>query len=166
MQLSTTMQEITVQTKCHFNKKKIFTDFNEQWTLSFTKQVHMAITWIVTLPETGLLKPTYREICSLKTKQYHLQSPVSVNEVAMAVNRKCNLPSGFFWEPVIQDAAHGCHPNTSESTLHPTVFYFRPSENSYLEHTAHIATTDVTILNINFLNVSRAYLHISTIVGN
>jgi len=44
-------------------------------------------TWIVTLPETNLLKPTYREICSLKTTQYHLQSPVSINEVAMAVNR-------------------------------------------------------------------------------
>lgn len=61
-------------------------------------------TWIVTLPEIGLLKPTYREICSLKTTQYHLQSPVSINEVAMtvkndmamAVNRQCNLPSGFF----------------------------------------------------------------------
>lgn len=53
-------------------------------------------TWIVTLPELGLLKPTYREICSLKTTQYHLQSPVSINEVAMTVNRQCNLPSGFF----------------------------------------------------------------------
>jgi hypothetical protein len=44
-------------------------------------------TWIVTLTEIGLLKPTYREICSLKTTQYHLQSPVSINEVAMAVKR-------------------------------------------------------------------------------
>lgn len=130
-------------------------------------------TWIVTLPKISLLKPTYREICSLKTTQYHLQSPVGINEVsmavknemAMAVNRWCHLPSGFFWEPLIQDPAHG-YRNASESTLHPTIFYFRPSENPYLEHIADIATTDVTILNISFLNVSRGYLHISTIVGN
>jgi hypothetical protein len=88
------------------------------------------------------------------------------NETAMAVNWLCHLPSEFFWEPMIQDAVHGCHWNASESTLHPTVFYFRLSENSYLEHIAHIATTDVTILNINLLNVSRAYLHISTIIRN
>jgi hypothetical protein len=60
--------------------------------------------WIVTVPEISLLKPTYREICSFKTTQYHLQSPVSINEVAMAVknemamavNKRCHMPSGFF----------------------------------------------------------------------
>jgi len=60
-------------------------------------------TWIVTVPEISLLKPTYREICSFTT-QYHLQSPVSINEVAMAfknemamaVNKRCHMLSGFF----------------------------------------------------------------------
>jgi hypothetical protein len=41
-------------------------------------------TWIVTLPEISLLTPIYTEICCLKTTQYHLQSSVSINEVAMA----------------------------------------------------------------------------------
>jgi len=45
-------------------------------------------TWIVTLPKISLLKPTYREICSLKTTQYHLQSPVGINEVSMAVKNE------------------------------------------------------------------------------
>jgi hypothetical protein len=61
-------------------------------------------TWNVTILEINLRKPIYREICSLKTTQYHLQTPVSINEVAMdvkiemaiAVNRRCHLPSGFF----------------------------------------------------------------------
>ena len=163
-----------VQTKCHFSKRKNIS--RVQWTMNIIlhKVGAYGHTWIVTLPEISLLKSTYREICSLKTTQYHLQSPVSINEVAMtvknematAVNRRCHMPSGFSWEPLIHDAAHGCHRNALESTLHPTVFYFRLSENSYLQHIAHIATTDVTILNINFLNVSKAYLHISTITRN
>jgi hypothetical protein len=44
-------------------------------------------TWNVTLLEINLRKPIYREICSLETTQYHLQGPVSINELAMAVNR-------------------------------------------------------------------------------
>jgi hypothetical protein len=72
-----------------------------------------------------------------------------------------SLPSGFFLRTTDPNAVHGCHQNASESTLHPTVFYFRPPENSYLEH---IATSDLTILNINFLKVLKAYLQNPTLI--